>query len=737
MLKGKSTLDTILIEEKEMIVFIGCAILCALIAALVLLRKLKSQDPGTELMQEVALAIEEGASAFLRYELRRLVATVVIIAVLLIVFISWTTGAAFLLGAGMSVVAGSIGLRVAILANVRTANVARTTNSVEETMKSAFRGGSVVGLSVGGFALLGLGLIYLVFGLVLGQFSPGALRAHTNWIGVSFLPFTMTVIGYALGCSVIALFNRIGGGIYTKAADIGADLVGKAEAGIPEDDPRNPATVADNVGDAVGDVAGFASDILESYVAALISSIVLASYMFFSATGGADEITRQYLMCLFFYPISFAGMGLVASFVGILFLSVKTIKKSPFQELMNTTKLAAAVVIAGSAVIALIIYYDIDCAVLGFRWGVLSPWFCTTVGVLGGIVIGRLSEQVTSYDFSPTQKTAEASREGAALTILQGVSSGMRSVLLPVIVLGSIVFLTTVIAGVYGIALAATGMIGFVASTISVDTFGPIIDNAGGICEMADLDDRAREITDTLDSVGNTTDAIGKGYAIGSAALATLSLFSAFLYNQMDLADPQAIVFSLNIFNPPVLVGTLIGAALPFYFSGVLIEAVSNAARKMVTEVRRQLKIDPTILRGEGKPDYQQCIEISSLSAVKDMNGPALLGLLSPLVLGFLFGGDFTSGMILGALLSGVMLSLFSVNSGGAWDNGKKFIEKGRYGGKGSPSHAAAVIGDTVGDPLKDTVGPAVDILIKIIAVVSLLAAPLFRYVNLPALIGG
>ncbi len=720
-----------------MILFIGSAILCALISALVLLGRLKAQDPGTELMQEVALAIEEGASAFLRYELKKIVTTVLIIAVLLIAVISWTTGAAFLLGVGMSIVAGSIGLRVATLANVRTANVARTTNSVEETMKSAFRGGSVIGLSVGGFALLGLSVVYVLFGRVLGQFSHGALTANTNWIGISFLPFTMTVIGYALGCSVIALFNRVGGGIYTKAADIGADLVGKAEAGIPEDDPRNPATVADNVGDAVGDVAGFASDVLESYVAALISSIVLASYMCFSAMGVGDEITRQHLMGLFLYPISFAGMGLFASFVGILFLSVKKLKKSPFRELMNSTKIAAAVVIAGSAVIALIIYHDIDCSVVGFRWGVISPWLCTTSGVLGGIIIGRLSEKVTSYDFSPTQKTAEASREGAALTIIQGLSSGMRSVLLPVVVLGIIVFLTDVIAGVYGIALAATGMIGFVASTISVDTFGPIIDNAGGIGEMADLDDRVREITDTLDSVGNTTDAIGKGYAIGSAALATLSLFSAFLYNQMDLADPQAIVFSLDIFEPPVLVGTLIGASLPFFFSGILIEAVSNAARRMVTEVRRQLKIDPTILRGEGKPDYQQCIEISSLSAVKDMNGPVLLGLLSPLVLGFLLGPDFISGMIVGAVLSGVMLSLFSVNSGGSWDNGKKFIEKGRYGGKGSPAHAAAVIGDTVGDPLKDTVGPALDILIKIIAVVSLLAAPLFRYVNLPALLGG
>ena len=720
-----------------MILFIGSAILCALISALVLLGRLKAQDPGTELMQEVALAIEEGASAFLRYELKKIVTTVLIIAVLLIAVISWTTGAAFLLGAGMSIVAGSIGLRVATLANVRTANVARTTNSVEETMKSAFRGGSVIGLSVGGFALLGLSVVYVLFGRVLGQFSHGALTANTNWIGISFLPFTMTVIGYALGCSVIALFNRIGGGIYTKAADIGADLVGKAEAGIPEDDPRNPATVADNVGDAVGDVAGFASDVLESYVAALISSIVLASYMCFSAMGAGDEITRQHLMGLFLYPISFAGMGLFASFVGILFLSVKKLKKSPFRELMNSTKIAAAVVIAGSAVIALIIYHDIDCSVVGFRWGVISPWLCTTSGVLGGIIIGRLSEKVTSYDFSPTQKTAEASREGAALTIIQGISSGMRSVLLPVVVLGIIVFLTDVIAGVYGIALAATGMIGFVASTISVDTFGPIIDNAGGIGEMADLDDRVREITDTLDSVGNTTDAIGKGYAIGSAALATLSLFSAFLYNQMDLADPQAIVFSLDIFEPPVLVGTLIGASRPFLLSGILRDEGSDAARRMVTEVRRQLKIDPTILRGEGKPDYQQCIEISSLSAVKDMNGPVLLGLLSPLVLGFLLGPDFISGMIVGAVLSGVMLSLFSVNSGGSWDNGKKFIEKGRYGGKGSPAHAAAVIGDTVGDPLKDTVGPALDILIKIIAVVSLLAAPLFRYVNLPTLLGG
>ncbi len=717
-----------------MVYFIAAAIIASFLAARIIYIQVRRIDSGTDLMREVALAIREGAWAFLKYQYRTVRVSIFIFAAVLAVVISWSSGVAFILGAVMSILAGSVGIRIATVANVKTANVARKSNDIFQTLKTAFKGGSVIGLSIGGFALLGLGGIYLIFGVFLGQFTVDALHIHSNWLGIPFIPFAMTVAGYALGCSVVALYNRVGGGIYTKAADIGADLVGKAETGIPEDDPRNPATIADNVGDNVGDVAGLGADIMESYVAALISSVILASYMFLSVAGTQEEIDHDTIIRMFTFPLLFASIGLISSIIGIVFLSVKKMKTDLYRELLRTTTVAGGTTILFGLIATLIVFYGADFGLLNFKLGLITPWICTTLGILTGMGIGRLSERYTSYEYSPTQKTAEASREGAALTIIQGMSCGFKSVTYPLAVLSAVVLITNSIAGAYGIALAAIGMISFVASTISVDTFGPIIDNAGGICEMADLSDDVRNITDRLDSIGNTIDAIAKGYAIGSAALATLSLFSAYLYSRLGGGNICEGSLILNILNPFTLAGGLLGAALPFHFSGVLMESVANAARRMVLEVRRQLKIDPSILRGDGKPDYRQCIEISSLGAVQSMKGPALTAIVIPIIAGLLLGPDFVGGLIIGSLFTGVVVALYAVNAGGTWDNGKKFIEKGRYGGKGSLAHRGAIIGDTVGDPLKDTVGPALDILIKILAVVSLIALSIFGTVNVTML---
>lgn len=717
-----------------MVYFIAAAIVASFLAARIIYSQVRRLDSGTDLMREVALAIREGAWAFLKYQYRTVRVSIFIFAAVLAVVISWSSGVAFILGAVMSILAGSVGIRIATVANVKTANVARMSNDIFQTLKTAFKGGSVIGLSIGGFALLGLGGIYLIFGVFLGQFTVDALHIHANWLGIPFIPFAMTVAGYALGCSVVALYNRVGGGIYTKAADIGADLVGKAETGIPEDDPRNPATVADNVGDNVGDVAGLGADIMESYVAALISSVVLASYMFLSVAGTREEISHDTIIRMFTFPLLFASIGLFSSIIGIVFLSVKKMKTDLYRELLRTTTVAGVTTMLFGLIATLIVFNGADFKLLNFKLGLITPWICTTLGILAGMGIGRLSERYTSYEYAPTQNTAEASREGAALTIIQGMSCGFKSVTYPLAVLSAVVLITNSVAGAYGIALAAIGMISFVASTISVDTFGPIIDNAGGICEMADLSDDVRKITDRLDSIGNTIDAIAKGYAIGSAALATLSLFSAYLYSRLGGGHICEGSLVLNILNPFTLAGGFVGAALPFYFSGVLTESVANAARRMVLEVRRQLKIDPSILRGDGKPDYRQCIEISSLGAVQRMKGPALTAILIPIIAGLLLGPDFVGGLIIGTLFTGVVLAFYAVNTGGTWDNGKKFIEKGRYGGKGSLAHRGAIIGDTVGDPLKDTVGPALDILIKILAVVSLIALSIFGTVNVTML---
>jgi K(+)-stimulated pyrophosphate-energized sodium pump len=715
-----------------MLGFVAVAVVAALGFATINFYAVRRLDTGTELMVELAGAIQEGADAFIRHEYRIIFTIAVFIMAALMVIVSWYAGVAFILGALMSASAGWIGMKIATIANVRVSNRARETFDVGSTLKVAFQGGSVMGLSVAGFSVMGLGIVYLVFGQILGQIRPDNLIIVTNWLGVNFIPFAMTVSGYALGCSVIAMFDRVGGGIYTKAADMGADLVGKTEAHIPEDDPRNPATIADNVGDNVGDVAGLGADLLESYVGAIISSVVLAAYLYYTVRDAAVSISQELVSKMIYYPLLFASAGILASVVGIATLILKKASDNPHRELNVATWTSALLTVGATGGLTWWFFGGIDVSTAGFAVGWSSPWLAAILGIVSGIAIGQLAEYFTSADYAPTRKISEASRQGYALNITEGLAVGMKSVFYPLLVLAAAVIGANAIAGLYGVAMAAIGMLSFVAATVSVDTYGPIADNAGGISEMGKLDPRVREITDKLDSVGNTTAAIGKGFAIGSAALAALSLFASYLYSQAGPTNTFGrFELILNMVDTLTLAGALVGAALPFLFSGILIEAVAKAARKMVDEVRRQFREDPKILTGESRPDYRLCIEISSAGSLKEMKLPALLAVLSPVVSGFVFGPTFVGGLLIGTTLSAIMLALFTANSGGAWDNAKKYIEEGHHGGKGSEAHSAGVVGDTVGDPLKDTVGPSLDILIKIMAVVSLITVSIFQRYNL------
>lgn len=698
----------------------------------------KKLDEGTDRMSEIAEAIRVGANAFITYEYKIIGIVVVIIAIIFAAIFSvqygkfsWEPSVCFIIGVVMSASAGWVGMKIATYANVRVSNTARKTKNIGSTLKVALKGGSVMGLCVGGFALLGLFLVYIIFGYSLNMISISALRDGQHI-------FTQCLSCYALGCSIVAMFNRVGGGIYTKAADMGADLVGKTEAHIPEDDPRNPATIADNVGDNVGDVAGLGSDLLESFVGAISSAIILAVSLFLSNIANKLTVSDTLLMKMMYFPLVFAAIGLIASCLGIAYVLIKKGSDSPHRDLNISTWSAAVITIIGGFVATYFMFKPETKAVLdvaGFKTGYTSPWIAASLGVISGVIIGAIAEYYTSYDYNPTKKIAESAKEGAALTITQGLAVGMKSCMLPLIILGITTYVSYAVSGMFGIAMAAVGMLSFVSATVSVDTYGPISDNAGGIAEMSELEPEVREITDKLDSVGNTTAAIGKGFAIGSASFAALSLMVSFLY----AFQPEGSQLELNFTNPLILAGALIGGALPFLFSGMLIEAVANAARKMVDEVRRQFKEIPGILEGKAKPDYKTCIEISSQGALKEMRMPAILSIIFPVISGFLFGPYFVGGLLIGATLSAIMLAIFTGNAGGAWDNAKKYIESGVFEGqgKGSPAHDAAVVGDTVGDPLKDTVGPSLDILIKIMSTVSLVAAVLFYNYNLLYLIFG
>ena len=715
----------------------------------------KKLPEGNERMQEIAGEIRLGANTFINYEYRVVAVVAAIIVVVLAALISWSSAVSFITGAVMSAIAGYIGMKIATYANVRVTNKALTSKSLSETLKVAFKGGSVMGLCVAGFALLGVFIVFIVFGVVLKQIDAAVARDGSVALASSFKSivgmftdlnlggsFTMTLSSYALGCSIIALFNRMGGGIYTKAADMGADLVGKTEAHLPEDDSRNPATIADNVGDNVGDVAGLGSDLLESFVGAMLSGTIMAIELFTNLLFHDTAL----LKALIYFPLALAGIGLIGCVLGIASLFIrKKLSSNPHKELNAATWVSAGITMIVGFVASFFIFGNLEVNLgeeIGFRFGWVSPMIGAAIGIVAGIVIGKLAEYYTSADFKPTQGIAKSSVQGPALTVTQGLAVGMISCMWPCIVLGLSIFISYIVAGPYGVAAAAMGMLSFVATTVSVDAYGPISDNAGGIAEMSYLPEEVRDITDTLDSVGNTTAAIGKGFAIGSAAMAVLCMMTSYMFsfNHVGVNNPDFGIDQmfdgvvLNVINPLGLTGAIFGAAMPFLFSGMLINAVAKAAQRMVDEVRRQFREIPGLLQGTARPDTKTCIQISTQGAIKEMTAPAVLAIAFPVACGFLFGAEFVGGILVGATLSAIMLAIFCGNAGGAWDNGKKYIETGVLGaenGKGSATHDAGVVGDTVGDPLKDTVGPCLDILIKIMSNLALVMGAAFASYNL------
>ena len=656
---------------------IGAGVI-ALIYAIILAVVVSKKDAGTDKMKEIASAIADGAKAFLFSEYKILVIFVVVLGLILGFAISWVTALCFLIGAVFSVLAGYFGMSVATKANIRTANAART-SGMNGALGVAFKGGAVMGMCVAGLGCLGVSAIYFI----------------TGNVDVMF--------GFSLGASSIALFARVGGGIYTKAADVGADLVGKVEAGIPEDDPRNPAVIADNVGDNVGDVAGMGADLFESYVGSLISALTLGVVY---AGGGADAAFSPYVM----FPVLISAVGLIASIIGTLFVRTKE-GSNPQTALNIGTYISAAVVVIVAFLVSI------------FFLGNVKPAIAVLAGIVVGLLIGTLTEVYTSDRFKSVKEIADQSETGAATTIISGLSVGMRSTVLPIIMICIGIFVSYMLMGVFGIALAAVGMLSTTGITVAVDAYGPIADNAGGIAEMSGLDESVREITDQLDSVGNTTAAIGKGFAIGSAALTALALFTSFA-DKVDSSTAEAL--TIDILNANVVIGLLIGGMLTFIFSALTMSSVSKAANHMIEEVRRQFREIPGLLEGNATPDYKKCVAISTGAALKQMVVPAIIAIVAPILVGFLLGVQALGGLLAGALVSGVLMAIFMSNSGGAWDNAKKYIEGGKHGGKGSPAHAAAVVGDTVGDPFKDTSGPSINILIKLMTVVSLVFVPAF-----------